>query len=224
MQSSCSNSVAPCSNLFISEYIEGASNDKCIEIYNPTGAAIDLAAGNYVINRYSNGGTTPAPISLTGTIASGDVFVICNPNANATLLALADDTSGGLSFNGDDALELVANGTTIDVFGQIGVDPGAGWTGACGGTQNMTLRRMMSIQSGDGNGADTFDPCVEYNAFPDNDFTGFGGHISTCIPCNISITSATPTATSCDGTSDGMIVITATTDNGEFKYFHGISC
>jgi predicted extracellular nuclease len=28
--------------IFISEYIEGSSNNKAIEFYNPTGVAIDL--------------------------------------------------------------------------------------------------------------------------------------------------------------------------------------
>ena len=32
-----------CSELFISEYAEGWSNNKAIEIYNPTGADIDLS-------------------------------------------------------------------------------------------------------------------------------------------------------------------------------------
>ena len=34
--------------LFFSEYIEGSSNNKALEIYNGTGAAVDLAAGRIV--------------------------------------------------------------------------------------------------------------------------------------------------------------------------------
>ena len=45
-----------CSELFISEYVEGWSNNKAIEIYNPTANPIDLS--EYMLIRYSNGGTT----------------------------------------------------------------------------------------------------------------------------------------------------------------------
>src|SRR4028118_1664945 len=48
------------SDLFISEYIEGSSNNKALEIYNGTGTPVDLAAGNYVIQMYFNGSTTPS--------------------------------------------------------------------------------------------------------------------------------------------------------------------
>ena len=44
-----------CSELFISEYVEGTSQNKAIEVYNPTDASIDLS--NYTIERYSNGAT-----------------------------------------------------------------------------------------------------------------------------------------------------------------------
>ena len=33
----------PCTELFISEYVEGSSNNKAIEIYNPTGVAVNLS-------------------------------------------------------------------------------------------------------------------------------------------------------------------------------------
>ena len=41
--------------LFISEYIEGSSNNKAIEIYNGTGAAVNLGAGGYNIQMFFNG-------------------------------------------------------------------------------------------------------------------------------------------------------------------------
>ena len=42
-----------CDNVFISEYIEGWGNNKAIEVYNPTSAAIDLS--DYRLERYSMG-------------------------------------------------------------------------------------------------------------------------------------------------------------------------
>ncbi len=54
-----------CSELFISEYVEGPGNNNGIEIYNPTDASVDLSA--YSINRYSNGATSnPASWPLSG--------------------------------------------------------------------------------------------------------------------------------------------------------------
>ena len=43
-------------DLIISEYIEGSSFNKAIEIYNGTGAAIDLS--EYSLELYSNGAAT----------------------------------------------------------------------------------------------------------------------------------------------------------------------
>jgi hypothetical protein len=40
-------------NLFFSEYIEGSSNNKVLEIYNPTGAAVDLS--EYTVQQSNNG-------------------------------------------------------------------------------------------------------------------------------------------------------------------------
>ena len=40
-------SAAAPTELFFSEYIEGSGNNKALEIYNGTGAAVDLAAGGY---------------------------------------------------------------------------------------------------------------------------------------------------------------------------------
>jgi hypothetical protein len=39
-------------NLFFSEYIEGSSNNKVLEIYNPTGAAVDLS--EYTVQQSNN--------------------------------------------------------------------------------------------------------------------------------------------------------------------------
>lgn len=68
--------LSDCNDLFISEYVEGWSNNKALEIYNPTDAAIDLSA--YMVIRYSNGSTSASSgnaVQLTGTIAAGDVHV-----------------------------------------------------------------------------------------------------------------------------------------------------
>ena len=75
----------------MSEYIEGSGFNKAIEIYNGTDSAVDLAAGLYTLELYSNGAATPSKTAaLTGTVAAGDVLVLAHPSADAAILAQAD--------------------------------------------------------------------------------------------------------------------------------------
>jgi uncharacterized protein len=165
--------------LFFSEYIEGSSNNKALEIYNSTDAVIDLAAGNYVIQFYFNGSINPTTFNLTGTVAPGDVFVFAQSTANATILAQADQTSGASFFNGDDAIALRqggANGTILDSIGQIGVDPGTEWGTGLTSTADNTLRRKSNITVGDTNPNDAFDPSGEWDGFATDTFDGLGNN------------------------------------------------
>src|SRR5262245_18800241 len=98
-------------DLFISEYVEGTSNNKALELYNGTGSPIDLAAGGYLVQMYFNGATTAGTtVTLTGTVASGDVFVLAQASAAAPILAQADQTSAASWYNGDDAVVLRKGG------------------------------------------------------------------------------------------------------------------
>ncbi|MDJ0662853.1 MAG: lamin tail domain-containing protein [Crocosphaera sp.] len=162
--------------LFISEYIEGSSNNKAIEIANFTGNTVDLT--DYSLEFYFNGNTSAGTIiSLAGNmVADGDVFVIADNDADAAILAVADLTSTSSFFNGDDAIVLRNGSNIIDVIGQIGVDPGSEWSGGGIGTQNETLRRQSSITQGDNNGNDPFDPSVEWEGFAQDTFDGLGSH------------------------------------------------
>jgi predicted extracellular nuclease len=95
------------SDLIISEYVEGSSNNKAIEIYNGTGSTVDLQ--NYKIHLYTNGGGSPTNTLEWDTetlLADGDVYVIANPSASAEILAIADTTSTITYFNGDDVIAL----------------------------------------------------------------------------------------------------------------------
>lgn len=51
-----------CSDLFISGYAEGYGNNRAIELYNPTNAAIDVSG--YSVGRFSNGATALTSIQL----------------------------------------------------------------------------------------------------------------------------------------------------------------
>lgn len=149
---------AQCSDIFISEYVEGTYNNKALEIYNPTANTVDLT--NYRFIRWSNGSTTsdvnPAYVLYPfGTIAPHDVkvFVIDKRDPLATgadtivfaaLIAMADTfvcpvyaTNSVLYFNGDDALSIQKNvggvWSNIDIFGLIGERPTDYWGGTSGG-------------------------------------------------------------------------------------------
>ncbi|MBP7690035.1 MAG: lamin tail domain-containing protein, partial [Thermoflexales bacterium] len=167
-----------CSGLFISEYVEGSSNNKAVEIYNGTGLAVNLSG--YSIAVYANGGTTPTAINLTGTVADGDVFVLANTSSGATLLTLADQTSGSLSHNGDDAIALRQGTTLLDVIGQIGFDPGTTWGAGLTSTLDHTLRRKSTVSIGDANGSDVFDPAVQWDGYAVDTFDGLGAHTASC--------------------------------------------
>lgn len=93
--------------LFISEYVEGSSNNKAIEIYNGTGSAVDLAAEGYQLEVYFNGNDDPGTvIPLTGVVSDGDVYVVADDGAFAGTLAVTDQTTSSSLFNGDDAVVL----------------------------------------------------------------------------------------------------------------------
>jgi subtilisin-like proprotein convertase family protein len=110
---------SPATDLFISEYIEGSGNNKAIEIFNGTSAAVNLGTGGYALRLYANGSTNPTTIALSNTVAAGDVHVVANSSANATILGRADQTSGSLNHNGNDVIALAKAGTNIDVIGTI---------------------------------------------------------------------------------------------------------
>jgi len=177
--------IEPITDLFISEYIEGnIGSNKCIEIYNGTGAAIDLAAGQYQIILYSNGLIIQTIINLTGTVASGDVYVVCNPNASAAFLAQADQTSTSMSHNGNDAIALVKNGANIDIVGNIGCNPGLEWVASSNSTLNQTLVRLPSVTHGVATDP-TDTPCdfptlaAEWTALGADNSSNLGTHVSS---------------------------------------------
>lgn len=161
-----SPAAAASGDLLISEYVEGSSNNKAIEIYNPSTAAVDLAAEGYQLRQYSNGSLTVGlTINLTGTVAPGEDFVFAHALSNAAILAVADQTANLGLFNGDDVVALAKNGVNIDVIGQIGVDPGTEWGTGLTSTADNTLRRASGIVVGDPDGTDPFDPAVEWVGF-----------------------------------------------------------
>ena len=177
--------------LFISEYIEGSSNNKAIEIYNGTGAAVDLATGGYNIQFFFNGAVAAAfTLNLTGTVAAGDVFVVAHASASASVLAQADVTSSSGFYNGDDVVVLRKGTTVIDAIGQIGIDPGTEWGAGLTSTADNTLRRKSSVCGGDPDGGNVFDPSIDWDGYATDTFDGLGAHTATCVPVNAPVLAA----------------------------------
>ena len=165
---------APASaSLIISEYVEGGSNNKAVELYNTSASEISLDA--YTLTLYSNGSTTAtSSIDLTGPLAANSTYVIINSSSVDELKAKADEESGVTNFNGDDALVLTQGTTVVDSFGQRGVDPGSFWSEGGVQTQNKTLRRKETILVGRTTPDATFNPSEEWVQFDQDDFSGLG--------------------------------------------------
>lgn len=168
--------AAYASDLFISEYIEGSSYNKAIEIFNGTSASVNLA--EYTLELYTNGSSTASKsLTLSGTLNSGDVYVICHPKAAQEIISQADLQDGNvINFNGDDAVVLKHNGNIIDVIGKVGQDPGDYWGTGNVTTADHTLVRKRSITAGDTDPSDAFDPATQWDAYAKDTFSYLGSH------------------------------------------------
>ncbi len=156
--------------LFFSEYVEGSSNNKALEIANFTGSSIDLSS--YSIMKVSNGGGTWADEhSLSGTLNSQNVYVIANGSAVSAVTSVADDlvSNSPLNFNGNDAVGLFKDGVLIDLIG----DPNSSADFA----KDVTLRRKVEIT----NPNTTFDLAGEWDSYPQDTFDGLGNHSLTVV-------------------------------------------
>lgn len=198
-----------CSDIFISEYVEGTNNNKAIELYNPTPNPIVLD-GQYSMGRDRDGAGVPMLLGLTGTIAPYDVrvFVLDKRDPNGVgneipvaleLQAFADtflnpvyvQANSPMYFNGDDAFVLVKGGTTIlDIVGKIGEDPSpgvsaAGWwqpgdPNTRWWTTDNTLIRKSTILQGVTANPDVFDPSLEWDSIPADTYDSLGFHRCAC--------------------------------------------
>ncbi len=163
-------------DLFFSEYLEGSSNNKALEIYNASTQTVNLSA--YTVKLYSNGATTAVnTLTLTGTLSAGSVLVIINSSAASPTFTIPGAiTSAVTNFNGDDAVTLEKSGVVIDRIGQVGFDPGTEWASTGVSTLNQTLRRKSSVKIGDSNAAGVFVVTDQWVSFPIDTGSGLGSH------------------------------------------------
>ncbi|WP_394203608.1 ExeM/NucH family extracellular endonuclease [Shewanella waksmanii] len=139
--------------LLISEYVEGSSNNKAVELYNNSDQTLDLS--QYQLAFYFNGSDQAATtINLIGNLAPHAVYVVADDDASADIKAQADQLSGSNFFNGDDAIVLSKAGTVVDSLGQVGFDPGSQWGQGELSTRDNTLRRQVDQLVADVNPSD----------------------------------------------------------------------
>ncbi|MFK7757816.1 MAG: lamin tail domain-containing protein [Flavobacteriales bacterium] len=198
-----------CSDLLISEVVEGWSNNKAVEIYNPTSEAVD--ASEYGLVRFQNGNTEPGNVTyLEGiTIEPFDSYVVVidkrDPDGtsfeapvwdelelvgDAFINPAYNDGVEAMYFNGNDAIALLKDGgnALVDVFGKIGDSVNAdGWGGYIDSngeqayvSQDHTLIRKANIMQGYTTNPSTFTILNEYDSLPANTFTSLGWHVCDC--------------------------------------------
>ncbi|CAL2110669.1 conserved protein of unknown function precursor containing a type A C-terminal secretion signal. Putative extracellular ribonuclease [Tenacibaculum sp. 190130A14a] len=149
--------------LLISEYVEGSSYNKAIEIANFTGASVNLA--DYSVKKATNGGGTWSnTLALSGTLANGQVYVIAHTSASTELKNKAQLTNSSvMNFNGNDAVALFKGSSLIDVVGNPSSSANFG--------KDQTLQRKSSVSS-----PNTTYATSEWDALASNTFTGLGAH------------------------------------------------
>lgn len=201
---------AQCSDLFISEYVEGSGNSKAMEFYNPTTATINMS--NYRLVRYSNGSAIGTDSTdLVGSINSYSTFVIANgvgvtsgttstsPACSPSLQAMAQQNDGiypsPTFMNGDDAMVFVKKVpyTRLDIFGKIGEQPTTAWSdvapydGSAGKwwTKDHSLQRKATIKMGVSTNPSVFNVKLQWDSLPNNNWTNIGKHNCDCKPVGV---------------------------------------
>lgn len=152
--------------LFISEYVEGSSYNKYIEIYNPTSQSIDLSS--YVLKLEQDGkGTWTKEATLSGSLASKSVIIYKNSQATAyTGEAIVNNDV--INFNGNGPVGLFKNGELIDLFGASSETPGQA---VADFAKDKTFRRKATVKA-----PSTVFNAEEWEVLAKDDVSGLGSH------------------------------------------------
>ncbi|HEY4616821.1 MAG TPA: endonuclease [Flavobacterium sp.] len=160
------NSGSTATELLFSEYIEGSSNNKALEISNATGSAVNLSV--YSVKKQTNGsGSWSSGMSLSGTLSNGSKFTLVNSaiasSCYATGSANISTAATEMTFNGNDAIGLFKNGVLIDIIGTFN-----GGTANFGA--NVTLRRKSTVTSPN----TTFNISTEWDSYSSDTCSNLG--------------------------------------------------
>lgn len=213
-------------DLIISEYVEGSSNNKYLEIYNGTGD--DVSLSDYEVRCFSNGAATASFTQLLSelpgnptTLASGQTIVLSHPQAalalpeGVTVYAAGTITptfNSIFAYNGDDAIALykISTASYVDIFGVIGADPGAAWTDGSHSTLDKTLRRKLSVTGGVSTNPASFATLVsEWDVYNQNTVSDLGNH------SGIGVVAGYDNADAGNGTS---LELTGLSSSTEYRY------
>ncbi len=226
-----SKSWGQTTDLIFSEYVEGSSNNKYIEIYNGTGATVNLA--DYKLRLYANGASSPTnDVALSGSLATCSVVVYKNTGAALTLPGgVTSAVNAAVNYNGDDAMVLfkVSTNSIVDIIGQIGCDPGTAWTATGYSTLDKTLVRKVGVCSGITTnpgaacGVGSFPTLsTEWDIYTIDDVSHIGSHTSSC-GCSASSTH-TVTFNANTGTGTMAAQTASTTTNLTSNAFTKTGC
>ena len=172
------------SDLFFSEYAEGSSYNKYIEIYNPTDQEVSL--DGYAYPNVSNAPTTVGEFEYWNNfeagavVAPGDVYVVCHGSSDELILAECDETYSYMS-NGDDGMCLAKgsedNYECIDWIGDFNGDPGSAWD-VCGlgYTKDNTLVRNPGVLVGNIWSVSSAAETCEWSVYDSNTWDYLGYH------------------------------------------------
>ena len=169
-------------DLFISEYVEGSSYNKYIEIFNGTGTSVDLSG--YQLLYFSNGASSASTTNtLSGILQNNSVVVY--KNSGSTIFSGSSTINSSVNFNGNDAFALykIATSSYVDIIGQIGDDPVTAWTSGSHSTKDKTLVRKSTIKSGVTSNPIGFPTlATEWDLYTIDDVSNLGTHSYSGAP------------------------------------------
>lgn len=150
--------------LFFSEYMEGSSNNKALEIANYTGSNISLSI--YTLKLATNGSTTwTSPIAFPSgaQVNDQDVYVITNSGLAVCTSASDYVNNSATAFNGNDVIGLFKNDVLIDIIGTLG--------NSVDFAKDITLVRKSTIL-----GPNTTFDLNEWDTYATNTCSDLGNH------------------------------------------------
>lgn len=107
--------------IIISQYVEGSSYNKAVEIANTGDTAVTLT-GFELAKSLNGDGSWGSKFDLSQvTLQANQVYVLAHGSASTAIQAVADITDKNVAnFNGDDPLALLKDGEVHDIVGVMG--------------------------------------------------------------------------------------------------------
>lgn len=209
--------------LMFSQYVDGSSNKKGLEIYNPDATSANLA--DYEIQQFNNGALTKTvAFQLQGNLASKAKFLVGRTELQAVLGSQVNQVAS-LSFNGDDAIVLLHKGKVVDRFGRVGEQPENGWGTTVQSKGNSFTRIQSTNPVTEIDPTTSFDLDSAWKAWTDrNDFSNLSGSTTTppvnetvsCSSSNTAIADLNTAAQDQNYTVRGVIT-------ADYRYSNGFS-